>query len=61
VKTDTSAPNPGDFLSPELLRLLGTARQVIDEHVNDQGSCTACGLSWPYQRARQAELALGAF
>jgi hypothetical protein len=61
VKTDTFVPNPGDFLPPELMRLLGTAQQVIDEHVNDHGNCAACRLSWPCQRAQLAEFALGAF
>jgi hypothetical protein len=57
VKTDTRTPSPGDFLPPELIRLLGTAR-VIDEHVNDHGNCVACGSNWPCQRAQLAEFAL---
>jgi len=61
VKTDTPVPNPGDFLPPVLVRLLGTARRVIDEHVNDHGNCAACGSCWPCQRARLAEFALSAF
>jgi len=47
-----------DFFPPELLHLIGTARQVMDQHVNDHGTCAACGLSWPCQRAQQADLAL---
>jgi hypothetical protein len=58
--TPVIAPPPGDFLPPELVHLLGTARQVIDQHVNDRGSCAACGAGWPCQRARLAEFALGA-
>jgi anti-sigma regulatory factor (Ser/Thr protein kinase) len=59
-KIDTAAPNPDDFLTPELTRLLDTARQVIDQHVNDHGNCADCGLSWPCQRAQLAEFSLGA-
>ena len=59
-KIDTGAPTPEDFLTPELTRLLDTARQVIDQHVNDHGSCADCGLSWPCQRAQLAEFSLGA-
>jgi hypothetical protein len=39
---------------------LGTARHVIDRHINDQGQCAECGSAWPCQRALLAELALGA-
>lgn len=60
AQMDTPALIPDDFLTPELIRLLSTARQVIDQHVNDHGSCADCGLSWPCQRARLAELSLGA-
>jgi len=59
-KIDTAAPNPDAFLTPELMRLLDTARQVIDQHVNDHGNCADCGLSWPCQRAQLAEFSLGA-
>jgi hypothetical protein len=59
-KIDTPAPTPEDFLTPELTRLLDTARQVIDQHVNDHGNCADCGLSWPCQRAQLAEFSLGA-
>ncbi|HEY7144493.1 MAG TPA: hypothetical protein VH637_09615 [Streptosporangiaceae bacterium] len=57
---DAPASRPGDFLPPELMHLLGAARRAIDQHVNDHGSCVACGSSWPCQRARLAEFALGA-
>jgi hypothetical protein len=60
VEMGTSAPNRGDFLPPELMHLLGTARRVIDQHINDQGHCAECGSVWPCQRALLAELALGA-
>lgn len=60
AEMDTPALIPDDFLTPELMRLLNTARQVIDQHVNDHGNCADCGLSWPCQRAQLAELSLGA-
>jgi hypothetical protein len=47
-----------DFFPPEFVHLLGTARQVIDQHLDDHGTCTDCGLPWPCQRAQQAEFAL---
>lgn len=59
VEMGTSGPHQGDFLPPELMHLLGTARHVIDQHVNDQGHCAECGSIWPCQRAQLAELALG--
>jgi len=49
-----------EYLPPELIHLLATARQVIDQHVNDHGTCADCGLAWPCQRARQADLTLAA-
>jgi hypothetical protein len=42
------------------MHLLGTARHVIDQHINDQGQCAECGSAWPCQRAQLAELVLGA-
>ncbi len=57
---DTATANPGDFLPPELMQLLGTARRVIDQHVNGHGNCAACGSSWPCQHAQLAEFSLGA-
>lgn len=56
---DIPAPDPGNFLPPGLQQLLGTAQRVIDQHVNDQGSCAACGSHWPCQHAELAEFALG--
>jgi hypothetical protein len=53
-------PKPGEFFSPEFIHLLGTARRVIDQHVNDRGNCAACGSIWPCQRAQLAEFALAA-
>ena len=57
----TPAPKPGDVFPPELLRLLATAQQVIDQHVNREGRCAACALRWPCRQAELAEFALGAF
>jgi len=51
---------PADLFPPELVHLLGTAQHVIDQHVNDRGSCARCGSSWPCQRAQLAAFALGA-
>lgn len=55
---DSPPVSPMEIFPPELVHLLGTARQVIDQHLNDHGICTDCGLSWPCQRARLAESAL---
>jgi hypothetical protein len=57
---DAPTPTLGDFFPPEFMHLLGTARCVIDRHVNDHGTCAACGLIWPCQRAQLAEFALAA-
>jgi len=43
AEMDTPTPMPDDFLTPELARLLGTARQVIDEHVNDHATARTAG------------------
>jgi hypothetical protein len=51
---------PGDFFPPELLRLLGTAQRVIDQHVNRRGRCAACASHWPCRQAEMAEFALAA-
>jgi hypothetical protein len=57
---DSTTPGPVDFFAPEVVHLLGTAREVIDQHVNDHGTCAECGLIWPCRRARLAESALAA-
>lgn len=57
---DTRSTHPGDILPPELLRLLGTATKVIDQHVNRCGHCAACSSRWPCRQAELAELALSA-
>jgi len=51
---------PSDRFPPELVHLLDTARHVIDQHVNNNGTCAECGSIWPCQRARLAESALAA-
>ena len=56
----TATPKTGDVFPPELLRLLGTAQRVIDQHVNAYGICVECGAIWPCQRAQLAEFALTA-
>jgi predicted DNA-binding transcriptional regulator AlpA len=56
---DTYTPHQADLFPPEVVHLLGTARQLIDRHINDGGICAECGLSWPCQRAQLAELTLG--
>lgn len=57
---DIPTAGPADLFPPELVHLLGTAQQVIDQHVNDRGHCAGCGSVWPCQRALLAEFALGA-
>ncbi len=55
------APGPGDRgLPPSLARLLKTAQQEIDRHVNDHGRCAACDSAFPCNRASLADLALSA-
>jgi hypothetical protein len=49
---------PADLFPPELVHLLGTARHVIDQHVNNYGNCADCGASWPCQRSQLAEFTL---
>jgi hypothetical protein len=56
----TSASKPGDAFPPELLGLLGIAQQVIDQHVNRESRCAACGSPWPCRQAELAEFTLGA-
>lgn len=55
----TSAPKPGQAFPPELLRLLGTAKRVIDQHVIREGQCAACASPWPCRQAELAEFTLG--
>ncbi len=57
---DLATPSPADYFSPELMRLLATARRIIEQHVNDCGRCADCGSAWPCQRAQLAEHALAA-
>lgn len=47
----TSAP-------PELAPLIAAATHQLDQHVDDDGRCVACGLEWPCQRAVAAAAAL---
>jgi hypothetical protein len=56
----TSALKAGDAFPPEVLRLLRTAQQVIDQHVNREGRCAACASPWPCPEAELAEFVLGA-
>jgi hypothetical protein len=54
-------PRPADDrLPPPLERLLKTAQQEIDRHVNDCGLCAVCGSAFPCDRATLADLALSA-
>lgn len=54
------AARPADLFPPALVRLLDTARQVIDQHVNSYGDCADCGSVWPCHSAKLAESALAA-
>jgi hypothetical protein len=49
-----------DSLPSPLERLLRTAREEIDRHVNDCGLCAVCGCAFPCDRATLADLALSA-
>jgi hypothetical protein len=57
---DTPAPAPVDLFPIEVVHLLDTARNVIDQHLNDNGTCAECESAWPCQHARLAESALAA-
>ena len=50
-----------DLFPAEFLRLLATAREELDQHVNDRGKCVMCRVSFPCERASLADLALRAF
>jgi hypothetical protein len=51
-------PPAADMFPAALVRLLNTARQAVDEHVNDHGNCDDCGSVWPCERAQLAEFVL---
>ena len=36
-----------EYVTPELTRLLAIARQELDRHVGDHGTCSACHEHWP--------------
>lgn len=61
------APAGADGLTPPagadvtLARMLATARNEIDRHLNSCGTCTWCGRPWPCSTACLAEFTLGAF
>ena len=57
---ETPALESRDLFPPELVHLLGTARRVIDQHVNNRGECAHCGSIWPCHHAQLAEFALAA-
>ncbi len=56
----TPATSAADYFPPELVHLLGTARQVIDQHLNDHGNCADCRSAWPCEQAQLAGFALAA-
>lgn len=60
VPMDPPTTRPADLFPPELVNLLGTARNVIDQHLNDRGHCADCGAAWPCQRSVLAEFTLAA-
>ena len=49
-----------DFLTPELARLLATAKKEITEHSNENGRCPVCGSAFPCPRAELAAFTLDA-
>ncbi|HEV2451335.1 MAG TPA: hypothetical protein VGS62_05370 [Streptosporangiaceae bacterium] len=57
-RTDAAPPPPAGHLPPELAQLLATARSELDRHVNQDGTCRDCGLSWPCAPARLAAFTL---
>jgi hypothetical protein len=40
-----------DYVIPELSRLLAIAREELDRHVDDQGTCSCCEERWPCETA----------
>jgi hypothetical protein len=49
---------PTDHLPPALAGLLAVAKAELDRHVNDDGTCRACGASWPCEPACLAAFTL---
>ena len=61
LRTEAVLVSSTDYLTPELLRLLTIAAQVLDRHVQDGNQrCQACGARWPCPRAELAAFALEA-
>jgi hypothetical protein len=48
-----------DYLPPELAQLLATARNELDRHINQDGTCPICELAWPCESACLAAFTLG--
>jgi hypothetical protein len=44
-----------------LAHMLDTARNEIDRHLNENGTCAWCANPWPCDAACRAEFALSAF
>jgi hypothetical protein len=47
-----------DYLLPELAQLLANACSELDRHVNQDGTCPICGLTWPCEPACLAAFTL---
>jgi hypothetical protein len=55
-----STSSATDYVLPELVRLLATAKRELDLHLGDTGyRCTGCGEPWPCDRAHLAAATLG--
>jgi hypothetical protein len=54
-----SGPGPAEAAAA-MDRLRATAARTLSEHLNHDGACARCHLSWPCDHAHLAASALGA-
>ena len=50
---------PAEFVTPELVQLLGIAQRELDRHLRDHGVCSCCHERWPCPTACLAAGTLG--
>jgi hypothetical protein len=39
-----------DLYTHELIKLIGLATEILNEHENDHDLCAICGCAWPCER-----------
>lgn len=55
----STTTSPTEYVIPELARLLAIARQELDRHLCDHGTCSRCAQHWPCPTACLAAGTLG--